>query len=308
MSELSFLRHDEKLGPTNRVIAAVAELAAQGTGGVAIEMPGKVYLVGAGPGDPELLTRRAWRVLQSADVVLHDDLVSEEILRVLPRAAQVVNVGKRCGAKGISQDEINQRMVSVARTGKIVARLKNGDPLLFGRAGEEMEALRQAGIEFEVIPGVTAALGAAAAARISLTDRRHASRVVFVTAHRASGTGLTNERQVAEDTTYVIYMPGTRYSELAAELQAAGIGAEIPCVVISRATTKDETVYRTTVGKLPQSPEAVAPSLLIVGSVAGPLAVEEAREEELSGEFRSEILSLAMQHPVHDSYGRGDFE
>jgi uroporphyrin-III C-methyltransferase len=271
-------------------------------------MPGKVYLVGAGPGDPELLTRKAWRVLQSAEFILHDDLVSEEILRVLPRAAQVVNVGKRCGAKGISQVEINERMVSLAGAGKIVARLKNGDPLLFGRAGEEMEALRQAGIDFEVIPGVTAALGAAASAQISLTDRRQASRVVFITAHRAGGTGLTNERHVADDTTYVIYMPGTRYSELAAELQAAGIGAEIPCVVISRATTKDETIYRTTVAKLPQFPGAVAPALLVVGSVVGLQPGEEAREEELSDEFRSEILSLAMQHPVHNSYGRGGVE
>src|SRR6266478_1693870 len=308
MSELSFLRQDEKLGPTNRVIAAVAELAAQGTGGLAIEMPGKVYLVGAGPGDPELLTRKAWRVLQSADVVLHDDLVSEEILRVLPRTAQVVNVGKRCGAKGISQDEINERMVSAARTGKIVARLKNGDPLVFGRAGEEMEALRQAGVEFEVVPGVTAALGAAATAQISLTDRRHASRVVFVTAHRAGGTGLTNERHIAEDTTYVIYMPGTRYSELAAELQAAGIGAEIPCVVISRATTKDETVFRTTVGKLAQLPGPVAPSLLVVGSVAGVPIGKDAENEVLWKEFRSQILSLAMEHPIHNSYGRGGVE
>src|ERR1700694_4232428 len=122
-------------------------------------------------------------------------------------------------------------MVSLAREGKTIARLKNGDPLLFGRAGEEMEALRKAGIEFELIPGVTAALGAAASARISLTDRRHASRVVFVTAHRAGGTGLAHERPVADDTTYVIYMPGNRYTELAAELQAAGIGADIPCAV-----------------------------------------------------------------------------
>jgi uroporphyrin-III C-methyltransferase len=271
-------------------------------------MPGKVYLVGAGPGDPELLTRKAWRVVQSTDVVLHDDLVSEEILRILPQSAQVVNVGKRCGAKGISQIEINDLMVSLAREGKMVARLKNGDPMLFGRAGEEMEALRQAGIEYEVIPGVTAALGAAASAKISLTDRRHASRVVFVTAHRASGTGLTNERHVAEDTTYVIYMPGNRYADLAAELQTAGIGAEIPCVVISRATTKGEAIYRTTVGKLPQFPGAAAPSLLVVGSVVGLSAGEEAREEELSGEFRSQILSLAMQHPFHDSYGRGGVE
>src|SRR5258705_8056227 len=207
-------------------------------------MPGKVYLVGAGPGDPELLTRKAWRVLQSADVVLHDDLVSEEILRVLPRAAQVLNVGKRCGAKGISQFEINERMVSLARSGKIVARLKNGDPLLFGRAGEEMEALRQAGIEFEVIPGVTAALGAAAAAQISLTDRRHASRVVFVTAHRAGGTGLTNERHIANDTTYVIYMPGNRYTELVEELRAAGSGPGNSGGVVLRAPTKDRESFR----------------------------------------------------------------
>src|SRR5260221_6947436 len=167
-------------------------------------MPGKIYLVGAGPGDPELLTRKAWRVLQCAHVVLHDDLVSEEILRTIPPSARVVNVGKRCGAKGISQPEINERMVSLAREGKIVARLKNGDPLLFGRAGEEMEALRRAGIEFEVIPGVTAVLGAAASAEISLTDRRHASRVVFVTAHREGGFGLRDERHVTADTTYEI--------------------------------------------------------------------------------------------------------
>src|ERR1700730_11280436 len=256
-----------------------------GAGAMAIQMLGKVYLVGAGPGDPELLPRKAWRVLQAADVVLHDDLVSEEILRTIPRAAQVVNVGKRCGSKGISQIEINELMVSLAREGKLVARLKNGDPLLFGRAGEEMEALRQTGIEFDVIPGVTSALGAAASARISLTDRRHASRWVFVTAHRVGGTGLTNERHVAADTTYVIYMPGNRYAELAAELEAAGIGAEIPCVVISRATTKDESIYRTTVGKLPQFPGAAAPSLLVVGSVVGLRAGEEARENELTGEF-----------------------
>lgn len=260
-------------------------------------MPGKVYLVGAGPGDPALLTRKAWSVLQSADVILHDDLVSEEILRVLPPAAQVVNVGKRCGAKGISQAEINEQMVNLARAGKIVVRLKSGDPLLYGRAGEEMEALREAGIEFEVIPGVTAALGAAAAAQISLTDRRHASRVVFLTAHRSGGSGLTHERHVAPNTTYVIYMPGYCYSALAAELEAAGISSDIPCVVISRATTKDETIYRTTIGKLPQCPVATAPALLVVGTVVGVAAGEEISEGQLSGELSPEILSLALQHP-----------
>src|SRR5580700_2811848 len=232
-------------------------------------MAEKIYLVGAGPGDPELLTRKAWRVLQSSNVVLHDDLVPQELLHVLPPTTQVVNVGKRCGAKGISQAEINTFMVQFAREGKIVARLKSGDPLLFGRAGEEIETLRRAGIEFEVIPGVTAALGAAASAQISLTDRRHASRVVFVTAHREGGTGLCNERHIAPDTTYVIYMPGHRYAELAAELQAAGIGAEVPCAVISRATTKVETICYTSVARLAECPAAVSPSLLVVGIVAG---------------------------------------
>lgn len=271
-------------------------------------MSAKVYLVGAGPGDPELLTRKAWRVLQSADVILHDDLVSDEILRVLPPASRIVNVGKRCGAKGISQTEINELMLRLAREGKVVARLKSGDPSLFGRAGEELEALRQARIEFDVIPGVTAALGAAASARISLTDRRHASRVVFVTAHRARGTGLSNERHVAADTTYVIYMPGNRYAGLAAELQAAGIAAEIPCVVISRATTREETIYMTTVGNLAQCPAAASPALLIVGSVAGASADEEVREGVLSEELSAELLSLALQHPFYDHQGRNDLE
>jgi uroporphyrin-III C-methyltransferase len=270
-----------------------------------IAMPKKVYLVGAGPGDPELLTRKAWRVLQSADAVLHDDLVSREILNTLPETAHVQNVGKRCGAKGITQENINKLMISLAVADKTVVRLKSGDPLLFGRAGEEMEALREAGIEFEIITGVTSALGAAASAKISLTDRRHASRVVFVTAHREGGSGLIREHDVAGDTTYVIYMPGKRYAALSAELQAAGIGAEIPCVVISRATTKEETVYRTTIGKLPGCPAAVSPSLVIVGEVASvaPGKEKEISEGKLSGEHYAEILSLALQHPFHDSFG-----
>jgi uroporphyrin-III C-methyltransferase len=276
--------------------------------GAVSEMAEKVYLVGAGPGDPELLTRKAWRVLQSSNVVLHDDLVPQELLRVLPPTTQVVNVGKRCGAKGILQAEINALMVQLAREGKIVARLKSGDPLLFGRAGEEMEALRAAGIEFEVIPGVTAALGAAASAQISLTDRRHASRVVFVTAHREGGTGLRNERHVAADTTYVIYMPGNRYAELGAELQAAGIGAEIPCVVISRATTKDETIFRTTVGQLPECPPAASPSLLVVGIVAHIATGMNSQDKNFSIKLSEEVLQLALQHPYHDPHGRSSVE
>lgn len=269
---------------------------------------GKVYLMGAGPGDPELLTRKAWRVLQTADTVLHDALVSREILAALPPAAQIVDVGKRCGAKKISQPEINALLVELARAGRVVARLKNGDPLVFGRAGEEIDALREAGIEFEVIPGVTAALGAAATAGIPLTDRRHASRVVFATAHRCGGASLADERRLAADTTYVIYMPGNRYVEIAAELDAAGVGPDVPCMIISRATTQEETLYRTTVGKLVSCPAATAPSLLIVGAVAGATVDDRIKEGQILGEQCPEVLSLAREHIFHHGNGGSGVE
>jgi uroporphyrin-III C-methyltransferase len=271
-------------------------------------MFGKVYLVGAGPGDPELLTRKAWRVLQSADVILHDDLVSDEILCVLPPSSRIVNVGKRCGAKGISQSQINERMVRLAREGNVVARLKSGDPGLFGRAGEEMQALRSAGVEFEVVPGVTCALGAAAAVQISLTDRRHASRVVFVTAHRAGGAGLGNERHISADTTYVIYMPGSRYGELASDLMAAGIGAEMPCVVISQATTRHERILSATVGRLAECPVVQSPSMLIVGKVAALPRDQATPRTALLKELHPELVSLALQHPAYDSHEGNDLE
>src|ERR1700729_2074856 len=135
-------------------------------------MTGKVYLVGAGPGDPELLTLKAARVLKQADVVLHDDLVSTQILQLAPAHAQVRNVGKRCGKKSVSQEEINFLMVTLVASGLQVVRLKGGDPLIFGRVGEEIESLRRNNISFEIVPGVTSALGAAAAAQIPLTHRR----------------------------------------------------------------------------------------------------------------------------------------
>src|SRR5713101_10130477 len=133
---------------------------------------GKVYLVGAGPGDPELLTVKAARLLARAGIVFHDSLVSGEILRLISRDAEVIDVGKRCGHKLLTQEEINSLLVSYARKREIVVRLKGGDPSIFGRAAEEIESLRKAGIEYEIVPGITAALGAAAAAGISLTDRR----------------------------------------------------------------------------------------------------------------------------------------
>src|ERR1700752_2922256 len=151
-------------------------------------MKGKVFLVGAGPGDPELLTVKALRLIQSAEAVLYDELVSPEILSLIPATAQVHNVGKRCGQKRTQQDEINFLMTALADSGLQIVRLKSGDPMIFGRAGEEIEALNAANIDFEIVPGVTSALGAAASARVPLTHRRQSSAVVFITAHQASNS------------------------------------------------------------------------------------------------------------------------
>src|SRR3984893_16485075 len=155
-------------------------------------MKGRVYLVGAGPGDPELLTLKALRLLQSAEAVLHDDLVAPEILQLIPSTAQIHNVGKRCGKKKIVQGEINSLMVALAASGLRVVRLKGGDPLIFGRAGEEIESRRASNIRFEIIPGVTTALGAAASAQIPLTHRRASSALILITAHLCSDKGTSS--------------------------------------------------------------------------------------------------------------------
>jgi len=229
---------------------------------------GKVYLVGAGPGDPELLTLKALRVLQSAEAVLHDDLVSPEILKLIPSTAQVHNVGKRCGKKKILQGEINCLMVALAASGLRVVRLKGGDPLIFGRAGEEIEFLRQNDILFEIVPGITTALGAAAVAHIPLTHRRSSDALVLITAHRASDkSGSDWSKLVASGATLAIYMPGQNYAEIAKRLLAAGVAGETACAVISRATTKHQRTHRTTVLKLHRTPQLVSPTLLVVGDV-----------------------------------------
>jgi uroporphyrin-III C-methyltransferase len=231
-------------------------------------MKGSVHLVGAGPGDPELLTLKALRLLRTADAVLHDDLVSTEILKLVPSTAQVHNVGKRCGKKNIVQEEINFLMVALADSGLRVVRLKSGDPMIFGRAGEEIEALRRAGISYEIVPGVTSALGAAAAAGIPLTHRRASSALVFITAHQASGNEAANWSKLAgSGATLVIYMPGQNYSAMTAKLAAAGLPGKTPCAVISRATTSQQRTHRTTIAKLAESPKLVAPTLLVVGEV-----------------------------------------
>lgn len=231
-------------------------------------MTGKVYLVGAGPGDPELLTLKAARVLKQADVVLHDDLVSAQILQLAPARAQVRNVGKRCGKKIVSQEEINFLMVTLAASGLQVVRLKGGDPLIFGRVGEEIAALRQANIDFEIVPGITAALGAASTAQIPLTHRQSSHALVFLTGHSACGVDLTNWRAlVSLGATVAIYMPGHRYSEIARKLRAAGLSDETPCAIIAHATTSDEQIFSTDLEGLKDAPRLPAPTLLLIGEV-----------------------------------------
>jgi len=231
-------------------------------------MKGKVFLIGAGPGDPELLTVKAHRLLQSADAVLHDDLVSQEILKLIPATAQLHNVGKRCGKKKIQQDEINFLMIALADLGLRVIRLKSGDPMIFGRAGEEMEALRKAGVVYEIVPGVTSALGAAAAAEIPLTHRRASSAVVFITAHQANGSNAADWNKLAgSGATLVIYMPGHDYTSIAARLRAAGVRGDMPCALVSRATGPQQKTFRTSVGQLQFASQLPAPTLLVVGDV-----------------------------------------
>jgi uroporphyrin-III C-methyltransferase len=236
-------------------------------------MTGKVYLVGAGPGDPELLTIKALRLLQSCEAVLHDDLVSAEILKLVSPTAQIHKVGKRCGKKRILQGEINCLMVALAASGLRVVRLKGGDPLIFGRAGEEIEFLRKSNIPFEIVPGVTSAFGAAATAQIPLTHRRASDALVLITAHRAPGKDAAEKdgsdwsQLVTSGATLVIYMPGQNYAEIARRLLAAGLAGKTPCAIISRATSKYQRTHRTTVLDLDRAPQLVSPTLLVVGEV-----------------------------------------
>ena len=231
-------------------------------------MKGKVYLVGAGPGDPDLLTVKALRLLRSADAVLYDDLVAPEVLNLISPAAQLHNVGKRCGKKRILQDEINFLMIALAESGLQVVRLKSGDPMIFGRAGEEIEFLRRAGIPYEIVPGVTSALGAAAAAHIPLTYRRVSSALVLLTAHQAAGREAANwSRLAGSGSTLVIYMPGKNYEEISTKLTKAGLAPETPCAIISRASTAQQRIHRTAVRELRSAPHLPAPTLLVVGEV-----------------------------------------
>jgi len=232
---------------------------------------GSVTLVGAGPGDPELLTLRAVRALQSADVILIDDLVAPDVLDFARREAKKMMVGKTGFGPSCKQDEINALMVTLAKAGKRVVRLKGGDPMIFGRAGEEIVACRGAAIAVEVVPGITAAQGAAARLSISLTQRRHARRLQYVTAHGENGR-LPDDidwRSLADPAaTTVVYMPKKTISGLAARAIACGLASDMPAVAVAAATRADETIVTGTVADIGEKLGGMlGPVLVFIGHV-----------------------------------------
>jgi uroporphyrin-III C-methyltransferase len=225
---------------------------------------------------------KAARVLERAGIVLHDSLVSAEILQLIAREAEVIDVGKRCGKKLLTQDEINALLVSAAARHAVVIRLKGGDPLVFGRAGEEIEALRNAGVDFEIVPGITAALGAAAAAGVSLTDRRAASQVVISTFSRGSEGAANDWSAMTSTTTLALYMPGPDYAEVAQRFREGGLPDELPVVIVSNATGAAQQIRWTSVARLAYEEKLPAPALMIVGRVAS------RRVQEISKAFWNE--------------------
>ncbi len=231
---------------------------------------GTVYLVGAGPGDPDLLTIRAARLIGAADVIFHDELVTAEILALASPDARLIAVGKRGGGPSTSQEHINRLLAEAALSGLSVVRLKGGDPFIFGRGGEEVEHLRAAGVPVEVVPGITAALGCAAQAQLPLTFRNEAVRLTLLTAHRAQDAQALDYSGLArDDNTLAIYMGKETAGIVARELIAAGRAAETPVAVIVNGTRPDELTLTGTLGGLAALiPAAGAgPALIIVGDV-----------------------------------------
>jgi uroporphyrin-III C-methyltransferase len=232
---------------------------------------GTVYLVGAGPGDPELLTLKAARLIQEADVIVYDALVSPAIMALIPETTENIYAGKERGNHSLPQEDINHLLVRLAQEGKSVVRLKGGDPYTFGRGGEEVETLFEHQVPFEVVPGVTAAAGVAAYAGIPLTHRNYAQACVFVTGHLKDGSmnldwpGLARKRQ-----TVVIYMGLHGLEELCSKLMEHGLPADWPAAIVQQGTTPNQRSVTGTLATLPALAEAAqlkAPTLIIVGEV-----------------------------------------
>jgi len=237
---------------------------------------GKVYLVGAGPGDPDLLTVKALRIITQADTVVYDRLVSPAVMDLLPHGAPRFFAGKSCKQKIMTQEEINELLISLATSGKNVVRLKGGDPFLFGRGGEEAVALAAANIEFEIIPGITSAQGCSAYAGIPLTHRGLATGVRFLTGHRMNSDETDsllelNWKSLADpDTTLVVYMGLVNLDIIAAKLIEHGLPAETPAAAIEQGTMATQRIILATLYDLPQkvtSSKLEAPTLIIIGKV-----------------------------------------
>jgi uroporphyrin-III C-methyltransferase / precorrin-2 dehydrogenase / sirohydrochlorin ferrochelatase len=259
-------RSDEAEAALKNIPDPAAFAGAQASG----QAEGRVTLVGAGPGDPDLLTIKALRALQDADVVFYDELVSPQILDRARRDAARVPVGRRVGKPGIGQDAINKLLIDAAKSGQRAVRLKGGDPFVFGRGGEEVEALREAGVAYSVVPGITAGLGAAAQFEVPLTFRHEALRITFLTAHKAKDaetvdwSALTDEKM-----TVVVYMGMTAASSVRAGLLAAGRSPQTPVGVFARATLPDAQAAVGTLDELPDLIEQIdgGPAILIIGDV-----------------------------------------
>jgi|SRR5579871_83926 len=231
---------------------------------------GVVWLVGAGPGDPELLTLKALKLLQAADVVVHDRLTPQPILDLAGPTARLIDVGKRKSHHTLPQEDINQLLVALAREGLTVVRLKGGDPFLFGRGGEELLELRAAGVEAHVVPGVTAALAAAAGAGAALTHRGHAQAVTFVTGHAAKGAepDLDWSSLAKANQTVVVYMGLSTAARIAARLIAAGRPGSTPAMIVENASLASERRMVTTLAELGAAADGLeGPALLVIGEV-----------------------------------------
>ncbi|QRZ13369.1 uroporphyrinogen-III C-methyltransferase [Paracoccus methylovorus] len=234
---------------------------------------GKVHLIGAGPGDPDLLTLRALRLLQEADVVVHDRLVSDEVMACVPSHTRRIAVGKAAGFHPVPQEQINDLLVELGLSGLTVARLKGGDPTIFGRGGEEFEAVRRAGIPCDYVPGITAAQGAATSARFPLTHRGLATGLRHVTGHRARDAALDLDWASLADpqTTLVVYMGAANMTQITCELIRHGMPSDLPVLAVSQASTPQERRLHATLADiaavLAREP-LPAPVLFVIGHVA----------------------------------------